>query len=491
MTRHSLTLLGCTSLLVVACGDDTVPEITPTGSESSSSSSTTDATGSTGPLSSSSEDGGSSSSSSSSTGPDESSSSEESTTEPAIAVECGNSIAQGSEICDGTDLRGQTCQTQGFDGGELVCAANCGYVNITGCYQIRCGNNWIQPGSDEECDGPDLGGQSCTTLGFDSGALACDQTCHYDTRNCVGCGNGEAEEDEVCDGDDFAINNIDCTDLGFTSGVPGCTTACTYDTSTCGLCGNGIIDGTEICDTLALNGTTCESLGFNGGNLACSNTCNYDTIVCDTPTTLFGTDVGYNLYTANPPVLPCDDIFDTGTPTNLGDDAQITVPIGFSFTFYGTNYTQLSINSNGLIGFGGSAGTGLGNVSLPANNPGGGNTSRILAVFWDDLNPGAAGDVIYQTVGNPGFRRFVVQWDVPFFSGGVANDLLHWQVVFHEFDDIIDVCYVDTVSGGAGGNNGGSATVGIQRGNSIPERILFSFNQPFVQSGLHLRYIPL
>jgi hypothetical protein len=38
---------------------------------------------------------------------------------------CGNNVAQGSEECDGTDLRGQTCQSLGFAGGALSCAPAC------------------------------------------------------------------------------------------------------------------------------------------------------------------------------------------------------------------------------------------------------------------------------------------------------------------------------------------------------------------------------
>ncbi len=38
---------------------------------------------------------------------------------------CGNSIAERGEVCDGTDLAGETCQTQGFSNGTLRCKADC------------------------------------------------------------------------------------------------------------------------------------------------------------------------------------------------------------------------------------------------------------------------------------------------------------------------------------------------------------------------------
>lgn len=48
---------------------------------------------------------------------------------------------------------------------------------------VPCGTNAVHPG--EECDGTDLDGQSCETLGFASGTLACNVDCTFDTSTCV------------------------------------------------------------------------------------------------------------------------------------------------------------------------------------------------------------------------------------------------------------------------------------------------------------------
>ena len=48
----------------------------------------------------------------------------------------------------------------------------------------ECGNGTIDDG--EQCDGGNLGGFSCTDLGYSGGTLACDPvTCTYDASGCT------------------------------------------------------------------------------------------------------------------------------------------------------------------------------------------------------------------------------------------------------------------------------------------------------------------
>ncbi len=68
---------------------------------------------------------------------------------------CGNNIREGTEVCDGTDLNGQTCQSQGFFGGSLLCAASCMELDVSACtgepiIVPLCGNGVIESG--ESCD---------------------------------------------------------------------------------------------------------------------------------------------------------------------------------------------------------------------------------------------------------------------------------------------------------------------------------------------------
>jgi len=94
-------------------------------------------------------------------------------------------LKEGIEICDGTDLAGQTCITQGFASGTLSCSSNCGSFVTTSCITASvCGNNIAEIG--EICDGTDKRSQTCTGLGYSSGTLACNSNClAYDTSSCV------------------------------------------------------------------------------------------------------------------------------------------------------------------------------------------------------------------------------------------------------------------------------------------------------------------
>ena len=103
----------------------------------------------------------------------------------ATCSNCGNSIRDAGEACDGPALGGQTCASigMGFGSGTLACAAGC-VLNTAGC--SRCGNGTREPALGEQCDGTDLGGQTCNGLmsRFQGGTVTCDSACRYSTALC-------------------------------------------------------------------------------------------------------------------------------------------------------------------------------------------------------------------------------------------------------------------------------------------------------------------
>lgn len=127
-----------------------------------------------------------------------------------------------------------------------------------------CGSGVIDDG--EQCDGSDLGGQTCEGLGYDGGILACNSECTLDASGCTLCGNGIREGDEECDG--IELGGSACSDLGCTGGTPSCTAACILDDSACSGCPVCDFDGT--CETDE-NCIDCPEDCISSSAAACGN----------------------------------------------------------------------------------------------------------------------------------------------------------------------------------------------------------------------------
>ena len=192
------------------------------------------------------------------------------------AASCGNAVVDAGEQCDGVNLLGLNCASLGYTGGTLACSAcSLDVSSCTGSTAV-CGNGKIEAG--EECDGNSMGGVTCASLGFTGGTLSC-SACQRVTSACVGgtasCGNGIVDSGEECDGLNLA--GATCSSLGYTGGTLGCSAGCARDLSNCtgslASCGNGLIEPGEQCDLTNLGGLTCVSLGFTGGSLTCSAAC--------------------------------------------------------------------------------------------------------------------------------------------------------------------------------------------------------------------------
>lgn len=82
-----------------------------------------------------------------------------------------------------------------------------------------CGNYVIEGG--EDCEGLDLGGQNCYSLGFGGGQLSCDIACSFDTYECLApiitptpsvvptASPTQVQEDQVTTGSDVLATTTD------------------------------------------------------------------------------------------------------------------------------------------------------------------------------------------------------------------------------------------------------------------------------------------
>ncbi len=103
------------------------------------------------------------------------------TADPPVAVPTGDATGLDASApdCDGTDLKGETCVSLGFSGGTLACKPEKEF-DFSGCY--KCGNKIVEPGEDCEPTKPITG--TCSAEGYPGGALGCKADCTYDTSGC-------------------------------------------------------------------------------------------------------------------------------------------------------------------------------------------------------------------------------------------------------------------------------------------------------------------
>jgi hypothetical protein len=171
---------------------------------------------------------------------------------------CGNGVVEAGEQCDGANLNGQTCQSLGFTGGTLACGAGCTF-NTAGCTSAVCGNGAVEAG--EQCDGADLNGQTCQSLGFTGGTLACGAGCTFNTSGCTGAQCASAADGTPCDDGNFCTTGDTCQAGVCTAGAPRNCPALECEVATCD-------SAAGVCSTTpAANGTACSNGGTCQGGV--------------------------------------------------------------------------------------------------------------------------------------------------------------------------------------------------------------------------------
>jgi subtilisin family serine protease len=162
-----------------------------------------------------------------------------------------------------------------------------------------------------------------------------------------------------------------------------------------------------------------------------------------------------------------------GTAVSLGDDANGgPYAIGFPFEFYGVDYSEFNICSNGWISFTDS-GTEMSNGPLPSS----GAPLNMLALFWDDLNPGSGGSIYYH---NDGTRLIVEFENVPHYDNG---GLFTMQAHLYP-NGAVEYHYLSM------GTVSNSGTIGIQNADGTDGLTVVS-NAAYVHDNMAVRFLAI
>ncbi|NLN61451.1 MAG: hypothetical protein GX146_01035 [Myxococcales bacterium] len=130
---------------------------------------------------------------------------------------------------------------------------------------LTCGNGALEP--PETCDGDDLGGETCTSLGYTGGTLACAANCiKFDTSACTGTPPG-GDTEAPCVPKTCLDHDANCGELDDGCGAPLQCGTCEGEL-TCGGAGLPNVCGTT-CGDGCPEGFTCSLQGVcAGGDLS-------------------------------------------------------------------------------------------------------------------------------------------------------------------------------------------------------------------------------
>jgi hypothetical protein len=163
---------------------------------------------------------------------------------------------------------------------------------------------------------------------------------------------------------------------------------------------------------------------------------------------------------------------------NHCDDCTTSIALPFPVSIYGSQYTSVSVSSNGNLQFStDNSGWSTGCVSMPING-----VDRSFVLYQGDLHTdGVNGGVFTATIGSPPNRQFVIEWRTTYDNRtGTAN----FESVFVEGSDTLAVIYGLTADAGL------EETSGIQASDLGPFT-QFSCGDPTLVSGLRVNYLPV
>ena len=178
---------------------------------------------------------------------------------------------------------------------------------------------------------------------------------------------------------------------------------------------------------------------------------------------------------------------DGGNGNNATYSSSSPINLPFMFNFYGDEYSQVTISTNGWIVFGDTDALSFRNYPIP----GAGGPSPMVAAFWDDMKTTSSGDVFYASYdeNNDGLEDFIIEWsDMKTYDGNSEEDfqVILYQgnnsdtgdgeikIQYKEFNNTSDGYYPE----GGAPQHGCYATIGIEN-KYANQGLQYTFNNQY------------
>jgi hypothetical protein len=177
------------------------------------------------------------------------------------------------------------------------------------------------------------------------------------------------------------------------------------------------------------------------------------------------------------------DISGVGTPISwphgtVDDGWTDPIPMGMTFNYYGVDYANISVSTNGWVSFLAVTSAYLGNAAIPSA----GNPNAIVAVEWDDLDGGAAGQCYYYY--DSAQNRFIVSWvSWSYYSAGGEIDPHDLQVIIYGGSGKVVSQYANNF-----GTWQADVTVGIEN-ESGTDGLQVTYNAAYLHNDMAINYV--
>ncbi|NOK63371.1 MAG: hypothetical protein GFH27_549347n74 [Chloroflexi bacterium AL-W] len=232
-------------------------------------------------------------------------------------------------------------------------------------------------------------------------------------------------------------------DLDISGGltINGVASATTLITATANLdrilnihSGNVTINNTTI------GGGDADSASDTGGAIKNAGTLTLNNSAVQDSQARYGGGIHNSLYSyrssndVGGPTYSFTDISGSGSALGLGNSGSALGDIGFTFDYYGEDYDQVYVSSEGYLTFVDWDLTDSTNEALPAED----DLFNAICGFWDDPAQGS-GDVYVETRGSAPNRQFITQYE----NVTVGGDAIRFQIILFETSNAILLQYAD------------------------------------------------